>query len=154
MADFKLDDFLPYQAAVLAGRLSRGLAQTYEARFGLSVAEWRVMAHLHAAGRCSVREIHHQADLEKSRVSRAVSRLQERGFVARSVAEGDRRLVDLVLTPQGEATVAEILPLAAAFEDRVFGQMKDAGAFRAALQDALEALDAVEAAPEAVPDQD
>ncbi|MAB18022.1 MAG: hypothetical protein CMN39_00695, partial [SAR116 cluster bacterium] len=35
------DRFLPYRAARLATALSRRLAERYEARFEISVAEWR-----------------------------------------------------------------------------------------------------------------
>ena len=66
----------PYQIVVLARRLSAGLAEIYSDQYGLAVSEWRVLAHLHDAGTCSVREIHLQADLEKSRVSRAVAALK------------------------------------------------------------------------------
>ncbi|MEM1236574.1 MAG: MarR family transcriptional regulator [Pseudomonadota bacterium] len=141
MTEFKLDQFLPYQMAVLAGRLSRGLSEIYETRFGLSIADWRVLAHLHDAGSCSVREIHVQADMEKSRVSRAVTRLESRGLVARAADGADKRLLRLTLSDEGTEMVAEILPLALAYEARVLEQMGDKDALRAALNAAMAATD-------------
>ena len=56
MHAFDLDAFLPYRLAKLASRVSRGFAQEYSARFGLSIPEWRVMAHLSQSDTVSVRE--------------------------------------------------------------------------------------------------
>jgi len=139
MTNFKLDEFLPYQIAVLARRLSRGFAEVYEARFGLSVADWRVLAHLYDAGTCSVREIHLQADMEKSRVSRSVARLEERGLVARAAHSGDKRLLQLTLSPDGQKVVAEILPHAKHYEEEVLAHLTDAPNFRLAVEEVLSA---------------
>lgn len=116
MTAFILDRFLPYRLNVLAGRVSRGFAARYRDRFGFSVADWRVMAHLSQADSISVRDLHLQADLEKSKASRAAARLEGRGLVEKRAAEGDRRLVALSLTAEGRAVMAELIPLARAYE--------------------------------------
>ena len=41
-----LEDFVPYRLSVLTNRVSHAIAREYGARFGLSIAEWRVMAVL------------------------------------------------------------------------------------------------------------
>src|SRR3954454_12826409 len=41
-----LEEFLPYRLSVLTSTVSRALARMYEQRFGLTVAEWRIMAIL------------------------------------------------------------------------------------------------------------
>lgn len=134
MADFELDTFLPYQLAVAAARVSRDFAAIYRDRFGLSIPEWRVMAHLGQSGSVSVREIHLKVDMDKSKVSRAAARLEEAGLVTKAVNPADRRLVALELTAAGRDMIAEIAPLARAFEAGVLGELgSDATAFRAAL---------------------
>lgn len=137
MTEFKLDQFLPYQIVVLARRLSAGLAEIYSAKYGLAVADWRVMVQLHDAGTCSVREIHLHADLEKSRVSRAVSRLEARGLVVRAAHSGDKRLLALALSPAGSALVEEILPQALAFQSKVLSDLEDPDGFQDAIQTLL-----------------
>ncbi|MFT4795777.1 MAG: DNA-binding MarR family transcriptional regulator [Paracoccaceae bacterium] len=116
MDEFRLNDFLPYQLAVLASRVSRDFARIYEVEFGLSVAEWRVIAHLGEGGEVSVREIHARVDMDKSRVSRAAARLEAAGLLAKSVNTADRRLVSLSLTPAGHDMLAAIAPRARAYE--------------------------------------
>ncbi|MEM9795895.1 MAG: MarR family transcriptional regulator [Pseudomonadota bacterium] len=123
MDDFRLDDFLPYRLAVAAGRVSRDFAREYRDRFGLSRAEWRVVAHLSRSGTVSVREIAEAADMEKSRVSRAAARLEAAGHVVKRVNAGDKRLVDLTLTESGQAMLAELAPVANAYQARLVAEL-------------------------------
>ncbi len=137
---FALERFLPYRLAVLAQRVSRDFSAIYRERFGLSVAEWRVLAHLSAAGSVSVREIHLHADLEKSKASRAAARLEEAGLIEKRAAAEDRRLVALTLSPEGRETMAALIPLAEAYEAEVLARL--APEDRAALDRAITALTA------------
>lgn len=145
MTRFVLESFLPYQLAVAARRVSRDFAALYRERFGLSVAEWRVLAHLSGAGAVSVREIHDRADLDKSRVSRAAARLEERGYVTKAADPGDRRLVALTLTAKGRTLIEEITPVAQAFEADV---MERLGAEARAFREGLDRLSAPSSAKE------
>ncbi len=77
--DFHLSSFLPYRLAVMSERVSRRLSVEYGRSHGLVVAEWRVLVHLLRCGAVSVRDIHNCVNLEKPRVSRAVSRLEMEG---------------------------------------------------------------------------
>ena len=72
-----LDSFLPYRLAVIAARVSKSMSVLYAEKFGISIAEWRVIAHLARSERVSVRDIHARVNLDKVKVSRAVSRLRE-----------------------------------------------------------------------------
>lgn len=114
--DFNLDAFLPYRLAVLAARVSRGFSGRYRERFGLSISEWRVMAHLSQADSVSVRDIHNRANLEKSKASRAAARLEAAGLVAKREGESDRRLVAISLTDKGREMMAELIPVALGYE--------------------------------------
>ena len=116
MHAFNLDAFLPYRLAKLASRVSRGFAQEYGARFGLSIPEWRVMAHLSQSTSVSVRELHLKADLEKSKASRAAARLEAAGLVVKKINEADRRLIELSLSAKGEEMMAELRPLALSYD--------------------------------------
>ena len=137
---FVLDRFLPYQLNVLAGRLSRGLARRYREAWGISVAEWRVVAHLSQASAVSVREIHDRVDMDKSKVSRAASRLERAGFVTKRANPDDRRLVELALTERGREMIADLAPQALDYERRVLEGLspRQAAAFRLAVARLLE----------------
>ena len=135
MNDFDLGESLPYQLAVLSERVSRDFAQHYRSRFGISRAEWRVIAHLSQANEVSVRDIHLRAELEKSKVSRAAARLEAAGYVTKTANAQDRRLVSLALTDKGRALMAEMTPIADAFQQRAMAQLgDDAAAFLAGMR--------------------
>lgn len=119
MTAFDLDDFLPYRLAVLASRVSTAFSKRYGRRFGLSIPEWRVIAHLSQADAVSVREIHERVDMDKSKVSRAAARLETAGIVSKQASATDKRLVSLSLTDKGRQIMAEIGPMARAYEAEI-----------------------------------
>jgi DNA-binding MarR family transcriptional regulator len=128
MNSFDLAAFLPYQLAVLAGRVSREFSAIYKERYGIGVAEWRVIAHLSQTSETvSVREICEKVELEKSKVSRAVTRLQARGLLAKQTNADDRRLVELKLTAQGRKMISELADLATEFERALMNRLPDQG---------------------------
>lgn len=102
MTAFDLDAFLPYRLSLLANRTRHGFAAHYEREHGIDNAEWRVLAHLSQSPRISVRDIQQQTELEKSKVSRAVSRLEQRGLLKKEADPSDSRLLSLHLTPAGQ----------------------------------------------------
>lgn len=116
MTQFDLTQFLPYQLAAAAERVSHEFAVTYRREFGISIPEWRVLAHLSQEGEVSVREIEARVAMEKSKVSRAASRLEAAGYVAKRVNADDRRLVVLNLTEGGRALMARLVPMALAYQ--------------------------------------
>lgn len=130
---FALDAFLPYRLNVLAGRLSREFATRYRARFGITIPEWRVVAHLSQAGAVSVREIHERVDMDKSKVSRAAARLEAAGYVEKRVNPLDRRLVELRLTRKGTDMMAELADVADAYQAELHARIGDAAGFEAAV---------------------
>lgn len=119
LPEFDLSRFLPYRMAVAADRLSVGLARHYREDFGISVADWRVLVHVADAGAVSVREIHQRVHLEKSKASRAATRLQAAGYLTKEINENDRRLIVLTLTEEGRALMSQLLRRAIAYQERL-----------------------------------
>lgn len=125
-ADFDLNAFLPYRLSAAANRTSRAFAERYRDEFGISIPEWRVLAHLNHAGAVSIRDIEARVDMEKSKVSRAASRLEGAGYIRKEVHGTDRRLLALSLTPEGRALVARVLPVAIAFQQEMLERLGEA----------------------------
>jgi DNA-binding MarR family transcriptional regulator len=139
MHKFDLSAFLPYQLAVAAARVSKGFAERYRAEFGLSIPEWRVLAHLAGEDAVSVREIHARVDMDKSKVSRAAARLEEAGLIEKREHADDKRLVDMRLTDAGRALIGRIVPIADGFQAEVQARLgPDAEAFRRGLARLME----------------
>lgn len=139
-APFALERFFPYRVSVLASRISKQLAQVYEQRFGISIPEWRVLAHLAANQRVSVREIYTRADMDKSKVSRAAANLERAGLIRKAMNAADRRLVEMSLTRKGQRLFSQIAPLALDFEAQLMDRLN--GDEQRALESILTKLDA------------
>ncbi|MCB1360998.1 MAG: winged helix-turn-helix transcriptional regulator [Rhodobacter sp.] len=121
--DFDLNTFLPYRLNAAANRISRAFADRYREEFGISIPEWRVLVHLHHAGDVSVRDIESRVDMEKSKVSRAASRLEAAGYVSKAVNDHDRRLLALRLTDTGRNLVSRVLPIAMQYQDEMLNRL-------------------------------
>ncbi|MEE2860938.1 MAG: MarR family winged helix-turn-helix transcriptional regulator [Paracoccus sp. (in: a-proteobacteria)] len=136
---FDLDGFLPYQLSVAATKISRRFAALYRAEAGLTIPEWRVLAHLDRSGRVSVRDITARVHLDKSMVSRAATRLEKNGIVSISQHETDRRLVVLDLTDEGRALMQRLGRIANDFQAQLLQELQgDAEPLRQALARIIE----------------
>jgi len=132
---FDLSSFLPYQLAVASSRISREFSERYKREFGLSIPEWRVLAHLAQSDAVSVREIHERVDMDKSKVSRAAARLESSGLIEKRENPEDRRLLDMRLTAKGRDLIARIVPIADAYQAQLTALLgPHAEGFRTGLQ--------------------
>ena len=137
VGDFDLANFLPYQLAVASARMSREFAELYRAEFGLTIPEWRVLAHLAQSGVVSVREIQARVEMDKSKVSRAATRLETSGLIAKRENPADRRLLEMSLTDKGRDLIARIVPIALAYQAEVLDRL---GPVASPFRDALSQL--------------
>jgi DNA-binding MarR family transcriptional regulator len=118
-AQLRLDEFIPYRMAVVAREMSAALAQKYAHAFGISIPEWRVMAHLAEVTACSSGEICARTAMDKAKVNRAVTRLVASGLVLAETSKNDRRLNVLVLSGKGRDIYRRIAPIALEVEAAV-----------------------------------
>lgn len=111
-----LDEFLPYRLSVASNAVSDRIAQSYRRRFGLKIAEWRLIAILAEQDQSTPQALGERTRMDKITVSRAGAALVERGLVASTRNPRDGRSQLLSLTPEGAALYREIAPAALAFE--------------------------------------
>jgi DNA-binding MarR family transcriptional regulator len=67
----------------------------------------------------SAKEIGQRSKMHKTKISRAVARLEERRFLTRQASEEDRRLEYLQLTQQGQAAYRELLEVAERYDSQL-----------------------------------
>ncbi len=108
--ELKLDNFLPSIMSNLAATISRKLSSIYVQEYGLSTSQWRILANLAQYQTLTASEIVSYTEMEKTRVSRAVSGLTQRGLLNQTRAAGDSRLKDLSLTVSGKELYQSIVP--------------------------------------------
>ena len=121
----RLADFLPYLLSVTSNAVSGRIAEEYNARFGLRIPEWRVMAVLGDAGAQTQRSLVGATLMDKVAVNRACKVLEERGLIERSPNSRDGRSHHLELTASGKAMHAQIMPLALEMEALLFDGLSE-----------------------------
>ncbi|MEB3415854.1 MarR family transcriptional regulator [Alteriqipengyuania sp. WL0013] len=131
----RLARFVPYLLSITSNAVSERIAREYHSRFGLKIAEWRIMAVLGDTGEATQRELTELTVMDKVAVNRAVKALAERGLVDRAPNRSDGRSHMLELTATGRELHDEILPLALGLEERMLDGLD--GPEREALVSAL-----------------
>lgn len=97
---------------VLSSQISGAFYPEVEARYDITLAEWRVLLTLVQRPNASAIEIASLWAMDKMAISRAVRRLDRMGRIRRQVSPHDRRSFTLSLTPKGKRLYARILPAA------------------------------------------
>jgi len=120
-----LEDFLPYQLAILSHTVSSLIARVYDKRFGLTIPEWRVIAIVGRFPGLSAVEVAERTMLDKVAVSRAVTKLIKAGRIDREFADADRRRSILTLSEHGRKVHDEIAPLAMGMENDLLHGLSD-----------------------------
>lgn len=116
MSDFDLELFLPYLLNQAAEASSLEFQQVYKDRYGMLRNEWRVLFHLGMYGQLTASDIASRAGLHKTKISRAVSKLQERRFLTRTRDADDRRVEHLALTAAGQSAYADLSDVAQRYD--------------------------------------
>ena len=136
MSSFDLDAFLPYRLSVTSNLVSRLFARRYAEEFGLTIAEWRVMAVVGADGTASASDVRARTGMDKAKVSRAVAALLARRLLRRVAHRGDQRVEPLALSAAGCRVFDAIVPRARALEAELTAGLapEEAAALQAALR--------------------
>ena len=102
---------MPFRLNRLAAEVSSALSAEYQARYGLDIPEWRVLATLGFRNEaCSAQYIAHCTRTHKSTISRAVTALTTRRLVEQVENKDDRREFALRMTQKGKALYAKLIP--------------------------------------------
>jgi len=122
----ELGRFLPYRLHVTAEQVSRLFSRTYERRFGIGIPEWRVLAQLGENPAMPTGAVIERTGMDPVKVSRAVTRLVDKGLAERRAHPTDQRSQLLGLTAAGRAMYREIVPRALALEAELTGALTPA----------------------------
>ncbi|MEM9124916.1 MAG: MarR family winged helix-turn-helix transcriptional regulator [Pseudomonadota bacterium] len=118
---FDLQDFLPFLLNQAAEDVSLHFQRVYKDRYGMLRTEWRVLFHLGVFGTLTATEIGQRARLHKTKISRAVQKLEQRRYLSRVKDDKDRRLEWLALTPAGRTVYKELQNIAQQYDAKLAG---------------------------------
>ena len=133
MSNFDLEQFLPYLLNQAAEASSLAFQQVYKDRYGMLRNEWRVLFHLGQFGPMTASAISTRARLHKTKISRAVAKLETRRFLGRRRDEDDRRVEHLHLTAAGRAAFDDLRAVADRYDAQLLSGLS-AGEARALKQ--------------------
>jgi len=117
--EFDLQNFLPFLLNQAAEEVSLEFQKAYKNRYGMLRTEWRVLFHLGIFGEMTAKEIGARAKVHKTKISRAVSKLEQRRYLQRSRDEGDRRVEWLRLTSSGQTVYRELRGIAQQYDAKL-----------------------------------
>ncbi len=120
-----LESFLPYRLSVTSNKISGIIADTYKDKFAISITEWRIMAVLGSNPGSSADEVSAKTQIEKSILSRAISKLLQRNLIEREFDEDDRRRSILTLSSTGTSVYNEVVPISYDYEKRFLACFSD-----------------------------
>jgi DNA-binding MarR family transcriptional regulator len=152
LAKLDLFRFVPFRLNRLAAEVSAALSSEYQARYGLDIPEWRVLATLGFRNEaCSAQYIVHCTRTHKSTISRAVTTLMKRQLIERVENEDDRREYRLRMTRKGNALYEALIPRLLRRESQIMTCLSatERKQFAAMLGKIEQSLDLVQTAREA-----
>ncbi len=110
------ENYIGYTITDVA-RLMRTVFERRVRSFGLTRAQWLVVARVHRRPGLSQSEVADLLEIEKAPAGRLIDRMQAKGWLERRDDSSDRRVNRLHLTAEGERLHAAIWPIAEATVD-------------------------------------
>ena len=112
---------------VLSNLLRRAAGLRYRRLLDLQAGEWGVVAELGHRSPCTLNDLAGRIGVDKTQLSRTVSRLIARGLVRRKPNPRDNREVRLSLTPKGEECYGAIMRAGAAANRSLLADLSPRG---------------------------
>ena len=125
LADFVLDDSVPYLMIRVSGLMNRQLELDLRP-LKVSFQHWRVLAVLAQKNGSSITDLSEYAVVPHSSLSRLLSRMEADGYVRRQTDGQDARTVRVYTTAVGEVMYRRILPMAVAVRERAMAGLSAA----------------------------
>lgn len=111
-----LENYLPYLLNRAGVRVAMKFTQDMRPQ-NITVQEWRVLASLNFNGPQRMSALADHISIDRTTLSRLVSRMEDAGLVSRSRTEDDGREVHIALTKKGAKVAEGIVPLARRYEE-------------------------------------
>jgi DNA-binding MarR family transcriptional regulator len=109
---FENEEFLLFRLSSVSRRVANACAEVYFAEFGLSIAEWRLMAQIGRFGAISAKDIGEKIPMDRVTISRAAAKCLREGLIQEKPSSADRRSKVLSFTAKGRALYKRIIPRA------------------------------------------
>jgi DNA-binding MarR family transcriptional regulator len=132
------EEGLMQRLLVLAKMIDRVTSRQLQSEFGLSVAQWRVLAFVCISGPATAAFIGEAAEVDQAEISRAVKALGEQAIISRDFEPGSRKTMVIAPTARGREVFEQVRTRRRAYFVRITGGLD--AAERAELNRMLEVL--------------
>jgi DNA-binding MarR family transcriptional regulator len=112
-------DHLPHRLQLLSKMIDRQTARQLQQEFGITLAEWRVLAFICSAGPATAAQIGNASAIDRAEVSRAVSRLQGAELIDRRADPAHRKRMILEPSETGRELFGRIRDRRRAYFDTI-----------------------------------
>ena len=119
-----IDDLLLYRLGRLSATAGAMVVRLCEGGYGITRREWAVVAHLYENGSLPPSVLAERMHRDRARTSRALTALVKKQLVLRTVTPGDRRSVQVELTPAGRQLYDELMPQIQAINGQILGALQ------------------------------
>ena len=114
-----LQGYFPFFLGTISNRWTAASSREYLERFGIGIADWRVLASIYSLRSASSNEVVSLIFMDAGAVSRAMARLQELGLVQPVVGKFQGRTKPFEITAKGLDLYAEMQATALEREQRL-----------------------------------
>lgn len=115
---YSLENRIAYRFSVMSTMNLRAIAGVYTKRFGLSAPGWRILSIIGRYEPIFPGIAAQRSTMDPDKVTRAVDRLVEMGYVIRNTDAADRRRVILCLSSRGRLVYEQIEELSQSVDAR------------------------------------
>ncbi len=109
----------------IANKVSSSASLLYRKRFGIGIAEWRIMALLAVEAWIPAGRISEVIGLDKAVISRSVAFMQERGLLETRFRDNNQRRQFIALTKEGLELHDQIVDVAREREEFLLADLSD-----------------------------
>jgi len=106
---------IDYKVGILRKLLDRTSAESVK-KFGLTLSDWRILTHIHAAGSVTASELCERLLIDKAEASRVAAALIEKKILVRKQNPKNLRSALLSLSKKGNDIFERVLPIRLAFD--------------------------------------
>lgn len=110
--DYNIRSLLTHRVLVLSNTFGRGAVRLYASRYGVLLAEWRLLGALAVEAPSSVTALAATLSMDKGALSRTAAALVKKGLVEMRPDSTDARRTEIGLTAAGRELYARVLPAA------------------------------------------
>jgi MarR family transcriptional regulator, organic hydroperoxide resistance regulator len=112
---FILDGYVLYNLVRSTSTYTEEMSRTLKS-FGLDTTQWRILMLLHERSPSSVGELARRSVIKMPTLTRMLTRMEEDGLIVRRALKGDRRIINITMTPKA----AKALKLVRSIGQKVF----------------------------------